>query len=85
MYQVTIRTLRRIARREILWNGNREPLRNLWAWDPYKSILRWAWTQHGKYQERFKLAMESPAFAHITFVRLSSRDEVDLWVRDLTE
>lgn len=51
----------------------------------YKSILRWAWTQHGKYQERFKLAMESPAFAHITFVRLSSRDEVDRWVRDLTE
>ena len=85
MYQITIRTLRRIARREILWNGNREPLRNLWAWDPHKSIIRWAWTQHGKYQERFELAMASPAFAHITFVRLSSRDEVDRWVRDLTE
>lgn len=38
------RTLKRIVSREELWNGNREPLRNLWAWDPDKSIICWSWT-----------------------------------------
>ena len=80
MRQVTSRTLRRIVRREELWNGNREPWRNLWAWDPYKSIIRWAWTQHGKYQDRFGSAMASPSFAHIDFVRLQSHEEVERWL-----
>lgn len=80
MRQVTARTLRRILRREELWNGNREPLRNLWAWDPYKSIIRWAWTQHGKYQDRFGSAMASPSFAHIEFVRLRSHQEAERWL-----
>jgi RimJ/RimL family protein N-acetyltransferase len=48
MRQVISRTDRRSVRREELWNGNREPLRNLYAWDPHKSIIRWAWTQHAK-------------------------------------
>jgi len=81
MRQVTARTLRRILRREELWNGNREPLRNLWAWDPYKSIIRWAWTNHAKYQDRFGSAMASPSFAHIDFVRLRSHDEVERWLQ----
>jgi adenylate kinase family enzyme len=81
MRQVTARTLRRIVRREELWNGNREPLRNLWAWDPYKSIIRWAWTQHAKYQDRFDSAMASPLFGHIDFVRLRSHDEAERWLQ----
>lgn len=42
MRQVVGRTLRRIVRRELLWNGNRELLRNVWARDPERSIIRWA-------------------------------------------
>lgn len=80
MRQVTARTVRRVIRREELWNGNREPLRNLWAWDPYKSIIRWAWTQHAKYQERYSSAMASPTLAHIDFVRLRSHNEVEAWL-----
>ena len=83
MRQVTGRTLRRIVRREELWNGNREPLRNLWAWDPHRSIIRWAWTQHGKYQRRFSSAMTSPTFGHIDFVRLRSHDEAERWLASL--
>jgi adenylate kinase family enzyme len=83
MRQVLTRTLRRTVRREELWNGNREPMRNLYAWDPHKSIIRWAWTQHAKYQERFGTAMASPALAHITFVHLKSHDETERWVRNL--
>ena len=83
MRQVVTRTLRRVIRREELWNGNREPLRNLWAWDPYKSIIRWAWTQHEKYQDRFGSAMGSPAYAHIDFVRLKSHEEAERWLSGL--
>jgi adenylate kinase family enzyme len=80
MRQVVGRTLRRTVLREELWNGNREPISNLYALDPYKSIIRWAWTQHEKYQERFGAAMTSPSLAHLDFVRLRSRAAADAWL-----
>lgn len=83
MLQVTRRTLRRIICREELWNGNREPLRNLYAWDPHKSIIRWAWTQHAKYRERFGSAMTSPSLEHIHFIRLRSHREAERWLASL--
>ncbi len=83
MRQVIGRTLRRTIRREELWNGNREPLRNLSSWDPNKSIIRWSWTQHSKYLDRFTEAMSSPRFDHIDFVRLSSHDEAERLVQRL--
>jgi adenylate kinase family enzyme len=83
MYQVIGRSLRRVVRREQLWNGNRETLRNLLSWDPYKSIIRWTWTQHEKYQARFGAAMTSPALAHIDFIRISSHDEAESWLTAL--
>jgi len=83
MVQVTRRTLCRVIRREELWNGNREPLRNLYAWDPNKSIVRWAWTQHAKYRERFGSAMTSSALDHIRFIRLRSHDEIERWLASL--
>lgn len=81
--QVTARTVRRLVWREELWNGNREPLRNLWSWDPYKSIIRWSWTQHGKVRERYSAAMASPSLGHLTFVRLTSHSAADSWLLDL--
>jgi adenylate kinase family enzyme len=83
MRQVVTRTLRRITNRQELWNGNREPIKSLYAWDPHDSIIRWAWTQHAKYQERFGTAMTSPAFSHLTFVRLKSRAETETWIKGL--
>jgi adenylate kinase family enzyme len=85
MYQVIARTLRRVVWREELWNGNREPLTNLYAWDPYKSIIRWSWTQHSKYQRRFFSAMSSPAYSHLRFVRLRSRADMDHWLNNLDD
>ena len=32
MRQIVSRTFRRVLTREELWNGNREPVENLWAW-----------------------------------------------------
>jgi hypothetical protein len=37
MRRVLARTLRRVVTREELWNGNREPLSNLYKWDPMET------------------------------------------------
>ena len=54
----------------MLWNGNRERLRETLSWQPERSIIRWSWTQHGVYRETYAAAMQDPAFAHLTFHRL---------------
>lgn len=83
MRAIVARTLRRIVRREVLWNGNREPLRNLYAWDPQKSVIRWAWTQHAAYQHRYGSAMSADERAHLHFVRLRSRADAARWLESL--
>lgn len=80
MRQVIGRTLRRTIGREELWNGNREPWSNLYRLDPEKSIIRWAWTQHGKYRARYAAAMTDPTMAHLDVVRLRSRAEATAWL-----
>jgi ABC-type dipeptide/oligopeptide/nickel transport system ATPase component len=45
-----------------------------------KSITRWAWTQHSKYEERFSSAVALPTNRHLHFVRLRSRAEVEQWL-----
>ena len=83
MRQVIGRTLRRTITREELWSGNREPLRNLYGWDPKTSIIRWSWTQHQKYVSRYEAAMADPALGHVTFVRLRSRADATAWLAGL--
>jgi adenylate kinase family enzyme len=80
MRQVVGRTVRRVVRRQELWNGNREPIRNCLSWDPNTSIIRWAWTQHGKYVDRYSAAMASPALERLDFVRLTTREDADSWL-----
>lgn len=83
MRQLLTRTVGRLARRQELWNGNRESWRNLYAWDPERSIIRWAWTQHAKYQQRYGAAINAPAFSNIVFVHLRSHDAAASWLRQL--
>ncbi len=75
MRQVIWRTVRRAVLREELWNGNRESTRNLVAWDPHKSIIRWAWTHYPVVQARYSAASTEPRWAAVAFVRIRSRRE----------
>jgi adenylate kinase family enzyme len=52
MTRVVKRTLRRLVRREELWNGNRESLRNVMSTNPAKNIVLWSWTTHAKYHDQ---------------------------------
>lgn len=83
MRQVIGRTLRRSITREELWNGNREPFANFVRWDPERNIIRWAWTQHDKYEQRYGSAMTDPRYAHIDFVRLRNRADAAGFVAGL--
>lgn len=77
MRQVVARTLRRVVTRQVLWNGNREPLTGLLRLDPEKSIIRWAWTTHAKHHLRLTRAATDPTHAHLTFIRIGSRADAD--------
>jgi adenylate kinase family enzyme len=83
MRQLLGRTLGRLVLRTELWNGNRESLAGLFKADPEESILRWAWTQHARYHDRYETASADPAYAHLTFVRLASRAEADEFTRQV--
>ena len=74
------RTLRRVATREELWNGNREPFSNLWSLKPEKSIIAWAATRHGVYRRRYLAAESDPRWSGLHFVRLRSQREADAFV-----
>ncbi|MGW0198626.1 hypothetical protein [Nonomuraea sp. NPDC003201] len=75
MRRLLVRTFRRMATGAELWNGNRESFRFLL--DKDESIIRWAWTKHAVYRERYRRAAEDPANAHLTFVRVASRADAE--------
>ncbi len=62
--------------RQELWNTNREPLTGLVRIDPDRSVIRWAWTRRGVYRERYAALSADPAYAHLTFVRIRSRQDL---------
>ena len=76
MRQVIWRTLRRLATRRELWNGNRESWSNLFSLDPDRSIIAWSWHKHAQYRARYTAAAADPASSHLRFVRLTSRRDV---------
>jgi adenylate kinase family enzyme len=76
MRQLVGRTARRTVTREELWNGNRERIGSALSWDPSKSVIRWAWTQHDNYVRLYSEARNDPRWAHLRFVRLTSRREI---------
>jgi adenylate kinase family enzyme len=76
MRQVTVRTVRRRLRRELLWNGNIEPPFRTLLTNP-EHIVRWAWTTHSKSTQRIAaLRQERPA---LDIVRLRSQREMRQW------
>lgn len=82
--RVVARTVGRVVRRTELWNGNREPASNLWSVNPQKSIIAWSLTRHARYRRRYAEAAADPRWAHLTFIRLQSRRQVDAFLSEST-
>jgi adenylate kinase family enzyme len=81
MRRLIWRTLRRIAGRVELWNGNRERWRNFFTWDDQESVLAWAWHTHGSRRERYAAQLADPANGHLRVVRLGSPRAVRRFLR----
>jgi len=79
MWRVSTRTVRRAVTREALWNGNREPLTNFTRWAPEDNIIRWAWTRHPIYRERYGRAVAEGTWSHAEVAHLRTPAEVTAW------
>jgi adenylate kinase family enzyme len=75
MAQIIPRTLRRAARKEELWNGNRETFKYLLTRTD-ENVLWWAWKTHAKNRERYEAASSNPKWSHIEFIHLKTRAEI---------
>jgi adenylate kinase family enzyme len=76
MRRVVWRTLRRVALRRELWNGNRERWQNFFTWNPEQSVISWAWHKHATDRAKYAAAATDPANAHLRFIRLAGRRDV---------
>jgi adenylate kinase family enzyme len=77
MRQIILRTLRRIATREELWNGNRERWRNFFSLDEEQSVIVWSWNRHAKYRMRYQDLQDRPDLCEVRFVRIRTRRAAD--------
>jgi hypothetical protein len=68
--------LRRVITRQELWNGNREPWANLYAWDPEKNIVRWAWTRFHHVRNKYERHLAAGTWDHARVVRLRTARQV---------
>lgn len=83
MRQVIARTVRRVVTREVLWNGNREPISNIVSLDPADNLILWTWVNYDKYLRRYLEAMADPRWHEIDFVRLRSRAAANRWLETI--
>lgn len=77
MTAIVRRSLRRLVRREELWNGNRERWSYVLSLNPERSIVAWAWTRFARYREEYGRQMRGSEWPHLRWVRLGSRDEAE--------
>jgi adenylate kinase family enzyme len=83
LWRVVPRTLRRIIRREELWNGNRETWRGaLFGRD---SLVVWIVRMHHKRRREFAAVFAAPEHMHRTLVRLRSPRATARWLRGVTD
>ncbi len=69
------RSLRRQWRREELWNGNRERVRDVWSLDPNRSVLTSTWVNHARYRREYRELMARERSESRRWMRVHSRSE----------
>lgn len=82
MWRVITRTVWRAVTRKRLWNGNREPLRNLYRWDPEVNVIRWAWIKWPYYRKRNTRRLTDGTWDHLDVHRLTSNAEVEAFLAE---
>lgn len=85
MRRIVPRTLRRIARSEELWNGNRERWTKLVDPRPEENVILWAWTRHSTVRRDYGHRFVAAQGSHLTLIRLRTPAEIDAFVQSLAE
>ncbi|MGM9321559.1 adenylate kinase [Deinococcus aquaticus] len=75
-WRVLTRTVRRVATRQELWNGNRETLRSALQPD---GPVRWFFRTH--WQRRRDTPAQAAAHPHLTLIRLRTPTQAAAWLR----
>lgn len=85
MRRVIGRTLRRVATREELWGGLREPWTNLYSLDPERNVIVWAWTRFEPTRAQLERAITDGTWSHAEVHRLTSPKEADRFLLAVCE
>lgn len=81
LWRVVSRTLRRIATHEVLWNNNRETVRD--ALLSRDSLVLYLFTSRRKHREQYPQLFMLPEYAHLHVVHLRSSRAVSRWLDTL--
>lgn len=71
------RTIRRVATRQQLWNGNRERWSSLMFWRGEESILWLSWALYPRTRDRYEAAMKDPANSRLRIHRVRTARDLD--------
>ena len=81
--QLFSRTVRRILRKEELWNGNRERFHAQFM--SRDSLFLWLLRTHRRRSKQLGALLQQPEYAHLEVVRLRSSKQTKRWLRKLEE
>jgi hypothetical protein len=80
-WRLFFRTNRRIFRREVLWNGNRERFAN--AYLSPNSLYVWVLRSYWKRKRSWPRAFADPAYRHLTAHRFRTSAEAERWLESI--
>jgi adenylate kinase family enzyme len=82
LWRLLLRTIRRVATRQRLWNGNRERLRTqLLTGD---SLFLYALKTHWRFRNAIASDIRSPEYARLRVMRFHSPRETERWLGSMT-
>ena len=81
LWRLFLRTNRRIFRREVLWNGNRERFAN--AYLSTDSLYLWVFRSFWRRRRVWPRTLAEPAYAHLAVHRFRTPGEADRWLASL--
>ena len=81
LWQITRRTVRRAARQEELWQGNREEWRRLFS---RESMIVWVLQTYRRRRRQYQALFADPTHAHLIKMRLRAPRDTEAWLSALT-
>jgi len=82
IWQLVKRTYRRVSGNEVLWAGNVETLKRAFS---SSSVIWWSLKNLRARRREYTAAANSAGLAHIQFIRLRSRRQIDAFLAGLTD